>query len=95
MRGGVAEAAEALGDITSAAEALNVFDLKRVAIRNLPIAHAAYLATGVEGEATIQANRDGFHRFQVRARRRVDTTRIDVSTGSSARRFRCRSSRVQ
>ena len=71
-----AEAAE----ITSAAQALNVFDLERVAIRNLPIAHAAYLATGVEGDATIQANRDGFKRFQVRARRLVNTSKIDMST---------------
>lgn len=82
VRGGVADAADALApsDITSAAQALNVFDLERVAVRNLPIAHAAYLATGVEGDATIQANRDGFRRFQVRARRLVDTTRIDMST---------------
>src|SRR5215831_18992286 len=82
VRGGVAWAAEppAPGDITSAAQALNVFDLERVAMRNLPIAHAAYLATGVEGDATIQANRDGFRRFQVRAHRLVDTTRIDMST---------------
>src|SRR5690349_3881016 len=82
VRGGVAWAAEspASGDITSAAQALNVFDLERVAVRNLPIAHAAYLATGVEGDATIQANRDGSHHFQVRARRLVNTTRIDMST---------------
>jgi 4-hydroxymandelate oxidase len=75
VRGGVAWAAEppASADITSAAQALNVFDLERVAMRNLPIAHAAYLATGVEGDATIQANRDGFHHFQVRARRLVNT----------------------
>src|SRR5215831_1912360 len=79
-QGGVAEAANAPGDITSAAQALNVFDLERVAMRNLPIAHAAYLATGVEGDATIQANRDGFRHFQVRAHRLVDTTRIDMST---------------
>jgi 4-hydroxymandelate oxidase len=79
-RDGVAVVAEASDDITSAAQALNVFDLERVAMRSLPIAHAAYLSTGVEGDATIQANRDGFHRFQVRARRLVDTTRIDMST---------------
>jgi isopentenyl diphosphate isomerase/L-lactate dehydrogenase-like FMN-dependent dehydrogenase len=67
-------------DITSAAQALNVFDLERVAMKNLPIAHAAYLNTGVEGDATLQANRDGFSHFQVRARRLVDTTKIDMST---------------
>lgn len=77
---GLAFAAETSGDITSAAQALNVFDLERVAMRSLPVAHAAYLATGVEGDATIQANREGFGRFQVRAHRLVDTTRIDMST---------------
>jgi 4-hydroxymandelate oxidase len=79
---GLAAAAEAVAaaDIATAAQALNVFDLERVAMRNLPIAHAAYLATGVEGDATIQANRDGFRHFQVRARRLVNTTRIDMST---------------
>lgn len=64
-----------MADITSASQALNVFDLERVAIKNLPIAHAAYLNTGVEGDATVQANRSGFTRFQIRARRLVDTTR--------------------
>ena len=69
-----------MADITSASQALNVFDLERVAIKNLPIAHAAYLNTGVEGDATVQANRSGFTRFQIRARRLVDTTKIDMST---------------
>jgi len=70
----------AMADITSAAQALNVFDLERVAMKNLPIAHAAYLNTGVEGDATVEANRSGFTRFQIRAHRLVDTTKIDMST---------------
>ena len=70
----------AVDDVTTAAQALNVFDLERIAILKMPIAHGAYLATGVEGDATIQANRDGFRRFQVRARRLVNTTRIDMGT---------------
>jgi len=82
VRHGTAWAAEATttADIASAAQALDVFDLERVAMKDLPIAHAAYLNTGVEADATIQANRVGFTRFQIRARRLVDTTKIDMST---------------
>jgi isopentenyl diphosphate isomerase/L-lactate dehydrogenase-like FMN-dependent dehydrogenase len=65
-------------DISSAAQAFNVFDLERVAIKTLPVAHAAYLATGVESDSTIRANREGFAKFQIRPRRLVDTTRIDT-----------------
>jgi 4-hydroxymandelate oxidase len=80
LRIGSASAAdEAIaGDLTSAAQALNVFDLEGLAMRKLPIAHGAYLATGVEGDATVRANREGFTRFQVRPRRLVDTTRLDT-----------------
>src|SRR5262245_18123836 len=72
--------ATTMADITSVSQALDVFDLERVAIKSLPIAHAAYLNTGVEGDATIQAKRYGFTRFQIRARRLVDPTKIDMST---------------
>jgi isopentenyl diphosphate isomerase/L-lactate dehydrogenase-like FMN-dependent dehydrogenase len=65
--------------ISSPAQALNVFDLEEVARKNLPPAHFAYLATGVEADATIRANREGFAKFQIRARRLVDTSRIDAS----------------
>jgi len=66
-------------EISSPAQALNVFDLEEVARKNLPPAHFAYLATGVEADATIRANREGFAKFQIRARRLVDTSRIDAS----------------
>ncbi len=66
-------------DIFAAAQALNVFDLEEVARKNLPRAHFAYLATGVEADATIRANREGFAKFQIRARRLVDTSRVDAS----------------
>jgi 4-hydroxymandelate oxidase len=65
-------------DIATAAQALNVFDLEQAAVKKLPVAHAAYLATGVESDATIRANREGFAKFQIRARRLVDTTRLDT-----------------
>ena len=65
-------------DIASPSQAFDVFDLERVAMKNLPVAHGAYLATGVESDATIRANREGFTKFQIRARRLVDTTRLDT-----------------
>ena len=74
-----AEGAAPAFEVTTPAQALNVFDLEEVARRNLPPAHFAYLATGVEGDGTVRANREGFARFQIRARRLVDTSRIDSS----------------
>jgi 4-hydroxymandelate oxidase len=81
---GTAVAAESDGPkralITSANDALNVFDFELVARQTLPPAHYGYLATGVDDDATLQANRTGFSKFQIRARRLVDVSRIDTST---------------
>ncbi len=60
-------------------EAINVFDFEAVARERLPIAHYGFLATGVEDEATLRANREGFTRFQLRVRRLVDVRAIDTS----------------
>jgi isopentenyl diphosphate isomerase/L-lactate dehydrogenase-like FMN-dependent dehydrogenase len=60
-------------------DALNVFDFEAVAKRSLPPAHWGYLATGVDDELTIKANRDGFTKFALRARRMVDVSKIDMS----------------
>jgi isopentenyl diphosphate isomerase/L-lactate dehydrogenase-like FMN-dependent dehydrogenase len=73
---------EALGEkpIAAAKEAVNVFDFDRVARRNLPPAHYGYLATGVDDDRTLRANREGFERIQIRARHLVDVTRVDTRT---------------
>src|SRR6185369_5065654 len=55
--------------IASPNDALNVFDFEPVARQTLPPAHYGYLATGVDDDATLQANRTGFTKFQIRARR--------------------------
>jgi isopentenyl diphosphate isomerase/L-lactate dehydrogenase-like FMN-dependent dehydrogenase len=65
--------------ITSPAEALNVFDFEPVARRELPPAHFGYLTTGVDDDATLRANREGFSRFQIRPRRLVDVANVDTS----------------
>ena len=80
-----AEAAENPSDvpggslITSPAEAINVFDFEAAASRKLPPAHFGYLTTGVDDNATLRANREGFSRFQIRPRRLVDVASVDMS----------------
>jgi isopentenyl diphosphate isomerase/L-lactate dehydrogenase-like FMN-dependent dehydrogenase len=71
-----------LGDglVKSPEDALDVFDFEAVARAELPPGHWGYLSTGVDDDATIQANRDGFAKFQLRPRRLVDVRRIDLST---------------
>ena len=45
----------------------------------LPPAHWGYLSTGVDDDATLKANREGFSHYQLRSPRLVDTTKIDMS----------------
>ena len=73
---------EALGEkpIARPEEAINVFDFEVVARRNLPPAHYGYLATGVDDDVTLRANRDGFRALQLRARHLVDVSRVDTAT---------------
>ena len=66
--------------IGSATDALDVFDFEAVAKKVLPPAHWGYMATGVDGEDTLRANREGFKRYQLRTRRFVDVSHLDMST---------------
>ncbi|MBK8284417.1 MAG: alpha-hydroxy-acid oxidizing protein [Ahniella sp.] len=72
-------AEDAATPITSADEALDVFDFERAARAILPPAHFAYLATGVDGDATLRANTDAFEHYQMRVRRMTDLRNIDLS----------------
>jgi 4-hydroxymandelate oxidase len=65
--------------IASAAEALSVLDFEPVAKAKLPPWHWAWLSTGGDGGETMRANREGFDRYQIRARRLVDMSKIDTS----------------
>jgi 4-hydroxymandelate oxidase len=65
--------------ISSPEQAINVLDFEAAARKALPPAHWGYLATGVDDDATLKANREGFTHYQLRTRRLVDTTRIDMS----------------
>jgi len=66
-------------NLDQAADALDVFDFEAAARKVVPPAHWGYLMTGVDGEETLKANRDGFSRYQLRTRRFVDVSRLDMS----------------
>ncbi len=76
----LALAQSSIGPIRSPAEALNVMDFEAAARKAIPPAHFGYLATGVDDDRTLQANRDAYARVQLRPRRLVDVSRIDTST---------------
>lgn len=77
---GIAAAWQQLEEVISSPEqALNVSDFEAVARNNLPPAHFGYIATGVDDDATLRANREGFQRFQIRTRRLIDVRQVDLS----------------
>jgi isopentenyl diphosphate isomerase/L-lactate dehydrogenase-like FMN-dependent dehydrogenase len=65
--------------ISSPAEALNVLDFEAAARRTIPPAHFGYLATGVDDDRTLHANREAFTRFHLRPRRLIDVSAVDTS----------------
>jgi 4-hydroxymandelate oxidase len=66
--------------IASPSEALDVFDFEPVMHKNVPPAHFGYMASGVDDDLTLRANRDGFLKFQLRPRRLVNVSKIDMTT---------------
>jgi len=73
--------------LRSAADALNVFDLEAAARKLVPPAHWGYMATGSDGETTLRANHDAFSRYQLRVRRFVDVSKIDMSVSLFGQTF--------
>jgi isopentenyl diphosphate isomerase/L-lactate dehydrogenase-like FMN-dependent dehydrogenase len=73
--------------IIRAGDALDVFDFEPVARKNIPPAHWGYLLSGVDGEETLKANRDAYSRYQLRARRMIDVSKIDMSVELLGARF--------
>ena len=66
--------------ISSPKEALDIFDFEPVMHKNVPPAHFGYMASGVDDDVTLRANREGFQKFQLRPRRLVDVSKVDMST---------------
>ena len=79
--GTLGEPDQELGELITAAEqALDVFDLRVTAERTLPPAHYGYIATGVDGDVTLRANRSAFDRLQIRNRRLVGVEDVRTET---------------
>ena len=69
------EAPPLLTDVT---QALNVFELQAMAERTIRPAHYGYLQTGVLDDRTVEANRNSFSKWGIRARRLVDVSKVDL-----------------
>jgi 4-hydroxymandelate oxidase len=60
-------------------EAINVFDFEPVARQNVPPAHFGYMASGIDDETTLRANREDFKKFQLMPHRLNDVSKVDTS----------------
>src|SRR5262245_36120227 len=69
--------------ITDPAAALNVFDFEEAAHRKVAPGHWAYMASGVDDDATLRANREIFKRVQLRPRRLDDVTIVGPRSSCS------------
>ena len=65
--------------IASPRDAINVFDFELVARKNVPPAHFGYMASGIDDEVTLRANREAFLRYYLRPRRLNDVSTVDMS----------------
>jgi hypothetical protein len=75
--------------IGSPDDAIHVFDFRAGARQSLSPGHHAYLATGVDHERGLYANRAGFGRFGLRPRPLIDVTELDTSTEVLGKRLSC------
>ncbi len=71
------------GIITSPADALDVFEFEPAAKKALfaagAPAHWGYLASGVDGDVTRDANHTAYERYNIRVRRLIDARKVDTS----------------
>jgi 4-hydroxymandelate oxidase len=73
--------------ITDPKDAIDVFDFEPVMKQNVPPAHFGYMATGADDEITLRANREAFRKFELRPRRLVDVSKIDMSVDVLGARY--------
>ena len=66
--------------IQSPEDALNVFEFEAAARSVMPPAHFGYMATGSDDDTTLRANRQGFSHYQLRPRRLVDVSNVDMTS---------------
>src|SRR5579872_5228475 len=65
--------------IKSPKDAINVFDFEPVMRQNVPPAHFGYMASGIDDEVTLRANREDFKKFQLMPHRLHDVSKVDIS----------------
>jgi isopentenyl diphosphate isomerase/L-lactate dehydrogenase-like FMN-dependent dehydrogenase len=65
--------------ITNPKDAADILDFEEPARRTIPIAHWAYMTTGVDDDATLKGNREALMRLKLRPRRLVDVSHVDTS----------------
>jgi 4-hydroxymandelate oxidase len=59
-------------------DAFSVMDFEEAARRALPVAHFGYMASGVDDDLTLRANREGFQHIELRTRRLIDVSKVDT-----------------
>src|SRR5262252_9012124 len=64
--------------IATPADALSVLDFEEAARRKVQPGHWAYMASGVDEDGTLRANREAFKHVQLRPRRLRDATKVDM-----------------
>ncbi|HEX4997486.1 MAG TPA: alpha-hydroxy acid oxidase, partial [Terriglobia bacterium] len=65
-------------DPMTAKDVLSVMDMEELAHKKVPPAHWGYQASGVDDDLTLQANRAGFQKIQLRPHRLVDVSTVDT-----------------
>src|SRR6202167_4106022 len=78
QRGFAQSPQESSGVIASPSKALDVFDFEEAAHRKVRDSHWAYMVSGVDDDATLRANREGYQHVQLRPRRLRDATKVDM-----------------
>jgi isopentenyl diphosphate isomerase/L-lactate dehydrogenase-like FMN-dependent dehydrogenase len=74
------QAPEIAGVIVDPKNAFSVMDFEEAARRKVMPVHWAYMASGVDDDATLRANREGFQHILLRPRRLRDATKVDMRT---------------
>lgn len=70
--------AEVSDIISSPAQALDVMDFEEAARRKIQPGHWAYMASGVDDDATLRANHEAYKHVELRPRRLRDATKVDM-----------------
>jgi len=79
-RGLAQQGTDGAGVLSNPADALSVFDFEEAARRRVLPGHWAYMASGVDDDGTLRANREVFKHVQLRPRRLHDPRLVDMKT---------------